>query len=77
MADPRRPRSWRNFWLTQAVVCYAVYNGFEWVRSQVVGSRVQSIIHARQIVSTERVLHLFHEARVEHWILPCAPLCNV
>ena len=77
MADPRRPRTWWSFWLTQAVFCYAVYNGFEWVRSQVEGSRVQSIIHARQIISAERFLHIFHEARVEHWTLPCAPLCDV
>jgi len=77
VADPRRPRTWWTFPLTQAVFCYAVYNGFEWVRSQVEGSRAQSIIHARQIISTERFLHIFHEARVEHWVLPCAPLCNV
>jgi hypothetical protein len=61
----------------QAPVCYGYYNGFEWVRSQLEGSRREALVHARQIVSTERALHLFHEARVEHWVLPCAPACQV
>src|SRR5207302_7366130 len=41
------------------------------------GSRHEAVIHTRHLISTERLLHLFHEARVEHWILPCAPACNV
>ena len=73
----RRGRHWWDFWLVQAVICYALYNAFEWARSQVEGSRVEAVIHARHIISTERFLHIFHEARVEHWILPCAPACNV
>jgi len=75
MADPKR--RWWNFWLIQAAICYAAYNAFEFVRSQIEGSRPDSIIHARYIISTERFLHIFREARVEHWILPCSPACNV
>ena len=75
MADPRR--RWWNLWLIQAAVCYAGYNAFEFVRSQIQGSFADSIIHARYIISTERWLHIFHEARVEHWVLPCSPMCNV
>ena len=73
----RGGRRWWDFWLIQAVICYALYNAFEWVRSQIEGSRVDAIIHARNVISAERWLHIFHEARVEHWILPCAPACNV
>jgi len=75
MADPKK--RWWNFWLIQAAICYAGYNAFEYVRSLIEGSRADSIIHARYIISTERFLHIFREARVEHWILPCAPACNV
>src|SRR5207302_3199481 len=41
------------------------------------GSRHEAVIHTRHLISTERLLHLFHEARVEHWILSCAPACSV
>ena len=75
MADPKK--RWWNFWLIQAAVCYAAYNAFEYVRSLIEGSRADAVIHARQVISAERFLHIFHEARVEHWILPCAPFCNV
>lgn len=75
MADPRR--RWWNYWVVQAIVCYAGYNAFEWVRSQIQGARADSVIHARYIISAERLLHIFREARVEHWILPCAPNCHV
>jgi hypothetical protein len=75
MADPRR--RWWNFWAIQAAVCYAGYNAFEFVRSLIEGSRADSVIHARYIISTERFLHIFREARIEHWILPCAPACDV
>ena len=75
MASPGR--RWWDFWLVQAVICYGLYNAFEWMRSQIEGSKVDALIHARHIVSTERLLHIFHEARVEHWVLPCAPACNV
>ena len=68
---------WWNFWLVQAVICYVAYEVFEWARGEVQGSRAASIIHARNIISIERFLHIFHEARAEHWILPCAPICNV
>jgi hypothetical protein len=70
-------RRWWDFWLIQAVICYALYNAFEWVRSQIEGSRVDAVINARHLISTERFLHIFHEARVEHWILPCAPACSL
>ena len=69
-------RRWWDRWFVQAPICYAFYNGFEWVRSQVEGSRLDAVVHARHIISTERLLHIFHEARVEQWILPCAPACN-
>ena len=59
MADPRR--RWWNFWLLQAVICYAVYNAFEFVRSQIEGSRADSVIHGRYIISTERFLHIFKQ----------------
>src|SRR5438874_4360914 len=72
----RAGRRWWDFWLVQAVICYGLYNAFEWVRSQNEGSKVDAIIHARHIISSERLLHIFHEARVEHWILPGAPVCN-
>jgi hypothetical protein len=68
-------RFWDRWWI-QAPISYAVYNGFEWVRSQVEGSRLDAIVHARHIISTERLLHIFGEARIEQWILPCAPACN-
>ncbi len=70
-------RRWWNFWLLQAAICYGYYNLFEFVRSKVEGSRLDAVIHARHLISTERFLHIFHEARVEHWILPCAPACEV
>ncbi|MBV8161141.1 MAG: phosphatase PAP2 family protein [Acidimicrobiia bacterium] len=73
----RPGRRWWDFWLLQAVICYVAYEVFEWARGQVQGSRAASIVHARNIISTERFLHIFHEARAEHWILPCAPICNV
>ena len=63
--------------MIQGAVCYALYNAFEWVRSRVQGSRHQGVIHARNVIAAERYLHIFREARVEHWILPCAPVCNV
>src|SRR5205814_7603553 len=69
-------RRWWDRWFIQAPICYAFYNGFEWVRSQVEGTRLDAVVHARHIISTERLLHIFHEARVEQWILPCAPACN-
>ena len=69
-------RRWWDRWFVQAPICYAFYNGFEWVRSQVEGSRLDAVVHARHIISSERLLHIFHEARVEHWILPCSPACN-
>ena len=69
-------RRWWDRWFVQVPICYAFYNGFEWVRSQVEGSRLDAVVHARHIISSERLLHIFHEARVEHWILPCSPACN-
>ena len=69
-------RKWFDRWWLQAVIVYGFYNGFEWIRSQVQGSRVDALRNAHQVIHAERVLHLFHEARVEHWILPCAPLCK-
>src|SRR3954451_12301048 len=75
MADPRRP--WWDFGVIQAVVCYAAYTAFEFVRSQIEGSRADAIIHARHIISAERFLHIFREARVQHWVVPCAPACDV
>ena len=70
-------RKWFDRWWLQAVIVYGFYEGFEWIRSQVQGSRVDALHNAQQVIHAERVLHLFHEARVEHWILPCAPLCRV
>jgi hypothetical protein len=61
----------------QAPLCYASYNAFEWVRSRVEGSRTEAVANAHQVIDAERKLHLFHEARVEHWVLPCAPNCQV
>src|SRR4051812_24114501 len=75
MGDARR--RWWNYWPVQAVICYAGYNAFEYVRSLIEGSRTDATIHARYIISTERFLHIFREARVEHWVLPCAPTCDV
>jgi hypothetical protein len=70
-------RRWWNWWPIQAAVCYAFYNGFEFVRSQIEGSRTDAVANALQVIHAERVLRLFHEARVEHWILSCAPACSV
>src|SRR3954451_22561277 len=70
-------RRWWNWWPIQAAVCYGFYNGFEFVRSQIEGSRTHAVANALQVIHAERVLRLFHEARVEHWILSCAPACSV
>ena len=75
MAGARR--RWFDRWWVQAPLCYGFYNGFEWVRSQVSGPRAEAFANAHQVIHAERVLHLFHESRVEHWILPCAPVCQV
>jgi membrane-associated phospholipid phosphatase len=64
-------------WYIQGPVCFGFYEGFEWVRSKVQGARHDAVVNALQVIHAERVLHLFHEARVEHWVLPCAPVCNV
>ena len=56
---------------------YGFYEGFEWVRSKVEGSSHDALVNAHQVIHAEKVLHLFREARVEHWILPCAPACRV
>jgi PAP2 superfamily protein len=70
-------RHWWERWWAQAPICYGFYNGFEWVRSQLEGSRHDALLNAYQVIHAERILHLFREARVEHWVLPCAPLCQV
>jgi PAP2 superfamily protein len=75
MADAAR-RWFDRFWI-QAPLCYGLYNAFEWVRSKVEGSRVDAVDNANQVIHAEKQLHLFHEARVEHWVLPCAPRCDV
>ena len=73
-----RPRlRWWQRWWVQAPLAYGFYEGFEWARSQVEGSRRDAIVNAHQVIHAEKVLHLFREARVEHWVLPCAPLCQV
>ena len=68
---------WWERWWAQPPLCYGFYEAFEWVRSQIEGSRHDAVLNAYQIVHAERILHLFREARVEHWVLPCAPLCQV
>jgi membrane-associated phospholipid phosphatase len=70
-------RRWFDRVWIQAPLCYGLYNGFEWVRSKVEGSRADAFDHAHQVIHAEQRLHLFHEARVEHWVLPCAPHCDV
>jgi len=70
-------RRWWDRWFVQAALCYGYYNAFEWVRSQLEGSRRAAVANALDVIHAERVLHLFHEARVEHWVLPCAPACDV
>jgi len=64
-------------WWAQAPIVYGFYEGFEWVRSKVEGSSHDALVNAHQVIHAEKVLHLFREARVEHWILPCAPACRV
>jgi hypothetical protein len=61
----------------QGPLAYGFYEGFEWVRSQLEGSTHDALANAFQVIDAERVIHLFHEARVEHWVLPCAPACHV
>lgn len=70
-------RRWWDRWFVQAALCYGYYNAFEWVRSQLEGSRADALKNAFAVIHLERVLHIFHEARVEHWTLPCAPACDV
>ena len=70
-------RGWPGRWWIQGPVCYGFYEGFEWVRSKLQGSRHDAVVNALQVIHAERILRLFHEARVEHWILPCAPACQV
>ena len=69
-------RRWWDRWFVQVPLCYGYYNAFEWVRAQIEGSYKDALANAFDIIHAERVLHLFHEARVEHWLLPCAPACD-
>jgi hypothetical protein len=68
---------WWERWFVQAPLCYGFYNGFEWVRSKVEGSREAALDNAYDIIHLERILKMFREARVQHWLLPCAPTCDV
>jgi hypothetical protein len=70
-------RRWLGNWWVQAPWCYGFYEGFEYVRSKIEGSRHDGVVNAFQVIHAERVLYLFHEARIQHWILPCAPACDV
>ena len=70
-------RRWWQRWFIQGPVCYGFYEGFEWVRSKVQGSRHDAVANGLQVIHAERILRLFREARVEHWVLPCAPACQV
>src|SRR5205085_10187005 len=46
-------------------------------RSRLEGSRRDAVANALQVIHAERFLRIFREARIEHWVLPCAPACHV
>jgi PAP2 superfamily len=46
------------------------YEMFEWIRARLQGKSGPSFRHAMQVIHWERVLGIFHEARIQQWFLP-------
>ena len=67
-ASGRRPRQWSG-WI-EAIVLFAAYEAFDWVRARVQGRAGPSFRHARQVIGVEQWLGIFHEARIQAWVLP-------
>jgi len=51
-------------------VALAFYEIYGWARGNVEGSPHDALRHAYQVIHAQQDLHMFHEARVQHWFLP-------
>src|SRR5438309_5395042 len=60
----------RHRWWIELPVVLAFYGIYDLLRGQVNGSPRDALRHAYQVIHAEQDLHMFHEARVQHWFLP-------
>src|SRR2546421_45976 len=69
VAAPRaRPQRLR--WWQEALVVLVAYQAYEWVRGQVKGDAHSAFVHAKQVIHAERLLWMYHEVRMQGWVLP-------
>jgi hypothetical protein len=71
-ASVTQPLGTRHRWsrgLLEALVLFALYQSYEWLRARVRGSPAVAFRHARAIVRVERDLGLYQERRMQRWLL--------
>ena len=56
-------------WLAELAVAVVIYEGYDTLRSRVAGSTHVAFVHAKQIISAERFLHLYWERDVQRAFL--------
>jgi hypothetical protein len=65
---PRTKRI-RRGWLIEIAVGIALYFLYDWLREQVTGTSADALRHAKQVVSAEQFLGIYHEHSIQHAFL--------
>jgi len=64
-----RTRRTRFGWIFEVLGGLAVYFGYDWLREQATGTSADAFRHAKEVVSAERFLGIYHEHSIQHAFL--------